>query len=30
MEAFRRFVDVERELLALLQSKLGAEDELLQ
>ncbi len=30
MEAFRRFVVVERELLALLQSKLGAEDELLQ
>ena len=30
MEAFRRFVVVERELLALLQAKLEAEGELLQ
>jgi hypothetical protein len=30
MEAFRRFVAVERELLALLQAKLEAEGELLR
>jgi hypothetical protein len=30
MEAFRRFVAVERELLALLQTKLEAEEELLR
>jgi hypothetical protein len=30
MEAFRRFVAVERELLALLQKKLEAEEELLR
>jgi hypothetical protein len=30
MEAFRRFVAVERELLALLQTKLGGEEELIR